>query len=175
MACFKGAVEVNSVIMKDDGDKIVSVRNFKKCLVALRGVKKDDKFVFKTLFAKDIENFTHYMEKENDGYVRLKDLIDVDHKKYKPEEDVVADQVEQDYFTYTTFRDIIKDLQNIIKSKNLNIADLYLNFDKDKNRLLGSQEINEILCFFDDSYKQEPEGLLKAHKKILDTGLKNLY
>jgi len=63
MACFKGAVEVDSLMIKNESDKIVSVRNFKKCLVALRGVKKDDKFVFKALFAKDIENFTYYMEK----------------------------------------------------------------------------------------------------------------
>ena len=54
MACFKGAIEVDSSIVDDNGDPIINIRNFKKCLVALRSVKKDDQFVFKALFAKDI-------------------------------------------------------------------------------------------------------------------------
>lgn len=138
MALFRGAVE-------KEGEQLMNMRNFKKALEQLTTAKQGDKLVFGHLFSgrdwmKQLNSFAHYLEKENNGFISLKAFVEVDHRKYEPEYAQVQEQ-KAELFTYSTYRDIVLDIKNVVQTKELNLYDLFDEYDRDKSYLLGTQEI----------------------------------
>lgn len=137
---FAGAVEENNMI---------NIRNFKKCIEKLRTLKQGDNLVFGGFLRnqqgnlKAFSSFTQYLEQSDNGFINIDVFDKVDLKQYQPEEIKVEAEAEQ-LFTYTTFRDLMKEIRATVQAQGLDLNDLFERYDKDKSLLLSHIEISKI-------------------------------
>lgn len=161
---FFGAVEENQMI---------NIRNFKKCIEKLRSLKRGDKLVFGEFFRNQqgdlraFSSFTQYLEYSDNGYIDLNVFDLIDQGRYAPEE-VKAQAVVAELFTYSTFRDIMLEIKEKAQNNGMGADEIFTQYDVDRSFLLSYKEISQ-LC---SDLKIE---LDKAEIQLIDTGLKKMY